>query len=316
MPRISSDSPDHFMVAQPKCPVCLNLADVYLRKDKQKFEGWCELCGDVTITLEACEKLRRLNKGHILSRYLAMHKPEPELIDIEHVDGILRETPTYTVLEKLDLALRELSTRAPQPGQFAALDCNRQYSLIHAANAEEARFYLQELEKAGYVDRCGSGSSAKMTAKGYQRLLEIEKGGRQSDIAFVAMWFDEKVDKLYADAIEPAIIGAGYKSLRMKELEHVNRIDDEIIAQIRRSRFMVADFTGQRGGVYFESGYMLGQGRNVFWMCEKSELEKVHFDTRQYNFIDYKNLEEARKRLFYRIMAVEGQGPNKTIDPQ
>ena len=136
----------------------------------------------------------------------------------------------------------------------------------------------------------GSGSSAKMTAKGYQRLFHIERAGRRSDIAFVAMWFDEKVDALYTDAIEPAILGAGYKALRIKDMEHVNRIDDEIIAQLRRSRFMVADFTRQRGGVYFESGYMLGQGRNVFWMCAKAELEKLHFDTRQYSFIRLQEL--------------------------
>jgi hypothetical protein len=253
MPRVPVDSTAHFTPAQPKCPVCSNPADVYLRKDQTKFEGWCELCGDVTITLEASEKLRGLNKGHVLSRWLATHQHEPELMDLEYVETFLKETPMYTVLEKLDLALSELSSRALQPGQFY--------------------------------------------------------------IALVAMWFDEKVDRLYADAIEPAILGAGYKSLRMKELEHVNRIDDEIIAQIRRSRFMVADFTGQRGGVYFESGYMLGQGRNVFWMCENSELEKVHFDTRQYNFINYKDLEEAKKRLLYRILAVEGEGPNKTVIP-
>lgn len=36
--------------------------------------------------------------------------------------------------------------------------------------------------------------------------------------------------------------------------EHANKIDDEIIAEIRRSAFLVADFTGQRQNVYFETG--------------------------------------------------------------
>jgi hypothetical protein len=56
---------------------------------------------------------------------------------------------------------------------------------------------------------------------------------------------------------------------------------------------------------------MLGLGRNVYWMCQKSELDKVHFDTRQYNFIDYESSEDARKRLYNRIMAIEGKGPGK-----
>lgn len=42
--------------------------------------------------------------------------------------------------------------------------------------------------------------------------------------------------------------------------EHSNKIDDEIIGEIRRSAFIVADFTGHRGGVYFEAGFAMGLG--------------------------------------------------------
>jgi hypothetical protein len=92
----------------------------------------------------------------------------------------------------------------------------------------------------------------------------------------------------------------------------VNRIDDEIIGQIKRSRFMVSDFTGQRYGVYFEAGLMLGLGRSVIWMCREEELSAgggLHFDVRQFNFIAYKSAAEARKRPYDRILAIEGEGP-------
>jgi hypothetical protein len=75
---------------------------------------------------------------------------------------------------------------------------------------------------------------------------------------------------------------------------------------------MVADFTGQRHGVYFEAGLMLGLGRSVVWMCRKEELSKeggLHFDVRQYNFITYESATEARKKLYDRILAQEGEGP-------
>src|SRR5712672_2679134 len=36
------------------------------------------------------------------------------------------------------------------------------------------------------------------------------------------------------------------------------RFGDEIISQIRRSKFLIADFTGRRGGVYFEAGLAMG----------------------------------------------------------
>ena len=93
MPRIPLDSAAHFITAQPKCPVCSNPADVFLRKDKKMFEGWCELCGDLTITVGASDKLRSMNKGHVLSRWLATHLHEPELIDNEYIEAILKKMP-------------------------------------------------------------------------------------------------------------------------------------------------------------------------------------------------------------------------------
>ena len=82
---------------------------------------------------------------------------------------------------------------------------------------------------------------------------------------------------------------------------------------IRRSRFVVADFTGQRGGVYFEAGYALGLGLRVIWLCRDGELKDVHFDTRQYNFLVWKAGEYAdlAKRLQNRIEATLGRGPIK-----
>ena len=50
--------------------------------------------------------------------------------------------------------------------------------------------------------------------------------------------------------------------MRIDQKEHLNRIDDEIIAEIRRTRFLVADCTqgetGPRGGVYYEAGFAHG----------------------------------------------------------
>jgi hypothetical protein len=88
---------------------------------------------------------------------------------------------------------------------------------------------------------------------------------------------------------------------------------------------MVADFTLQRGGVYFESGMMHGLGRNVIWMCHEDELktdeskskEGLHFDIRQYNFLTYSEPDEAiKKQLYDRILAIEGEGPLLTSESE
>ncbi len=128
------------------------------------------------------------------------------------------------------------------------------------------------------------------------------------------------MEAVWRNVIEPAIKEAGYKPFRIDREHHVNRIDDEIIGQVRRSRFMVADFTLQRGGVYFEAGMMHGLGRKVVWMCHESELtpEKgLHFDIRQFNFLTYSEPDEViKKQLYERILAIEGEGPLLTAEAE
>jgi len=225
------------------------------------------------------------------------------------VATIIADTPEYSVLEKLDRTLDAIVAKTSQPGQRSQFSSQNDYPLVYAASMDEAAFYVQQLAELGYVRQ--EAGIATVLAHGFQRLIEMQKSGRASALVFVAMWFAASMDDIYDNAIEAAIRDTGYKPIRVDRVEHVNRIDDEIIGRIRASRFMVADFTGHRQGVYFEAGMMLGLGRTVIWMCKDEELAASHFDTRQYNFINYKSADEARKRLRDRITAIEGAGPGK-----
>ena len=108
--------------------------------------------------------------------------------------------------------------------------------------------------------------------------LEIEQGQKrdQSKTAFAAMWFDKKMDRAY-QAIEAAVTSCVYKCLRISDKQHNN--------EIRKSKFLIADVTGQRHGVYFEAGSAMARSMPVIWCCHSDDLKNVHFDTRQYNHI-------------------------------
>lgn len=93
------------------------------------------------------------------------------------------------------------------------------------------------------------------------------------------------------------------KTLHMDLKEHNEKICDTIIAKIRKSRFMVADFTGLRGGVYFEAGYALGLGLPVIWTCKNDHKDELHFDTRQYNHILWIDESDLYEKLRRRIEA-------------
>jgi nucleoside 2-deoxyribosyltransferase len=135
--------------------------------------------------------------------------------------------------------------------------------------------------------------------------------------AFVAMWFDASMSDAYTQGIAPGIVDAGYEPLRIDRKDHNNRIDDEIISEIRRSRFLVADFTsgddGPRGGVYYEAGFAHGMGIPVIFACRSGRFDKLHFDTRQYNHIGWTTPSELREALSRRISATIGDGPNRKL---
>jgi nucleoside 2-deoxyribosyltransferase len=129
------------------------------------------------------------------------------------------------------------------------------------------------------------------------------------------MWFNEATHAAYEKGIAPAVTEAGYSPLRIDNKEHVNKIDDEIIAEMRRSRFIVADFTCEpekvRGGVYFEAGFAMGLNVPVIWTCSESSRADLHFDTRQYNHIMWKDPADLHDKLLARIGALLGGGPLK-----
>ena len=71
-----------------------------------------------------------------------------------------------------------------------------------------------------------------LTAKGFEKLDELQSSNTHSQQAFVAMWFAPQLHDLYERGIEPAIRAAGYTPMRIDKKQHNNKIDDEIIAEI------------------------------------------------------------------------------------
>ena len=174
----------------------------------------------------------------------------------------------------------------------------------------DLRFHLGELVKGGYLEikdqAIPNYVEARLTLDGWRRVEALEQGAvDKPKQCFVAMWFSGQMEPVYKTAIEPAIQAAGYDAMQMAFLEHNDDINDRIIAEIRKSRFVVADFTGNRGGVYFEAGFALGLGKPVIWTCKRSFFEEhgVHFDTQARNHILWDEPADLRRALQARIEA-------------
>jgi hypothetical protein len=159
----------------------------------------------------------------------------------------------------------------------------------------------------------GGSETLHLTFKAWT-YIEDRRARQVSSIqGFVAMWFSPLMEVVYEKGFALAIRESGYQPMRIDRKEHINKIDDEIIAEIRRSRFLVADFTSEpnqpRGGVYFEAGFALGLNIPVVWTCREDLVEQLHFDIRQFNQIVWTDPEDLHQKLKNRIGAVLGDGP-------
>lgn len=224
----------------------------------------------------------------------------------------LLNSPDPSVEDKLGQLLAYLAKRSKSPGKTVFFDYFNDGSIMCARDSEEASFLFESLGHLGLIQLAGeildkTGQGCRVTTAGWSELARRERDGADSNDVFVAMPFDSGSVEA-GNAIADAVVAANYKPVRMDQVEHLNRIDDEILARLRTSKFLVVNLTGKNPGAYFEAGFMLGLGRPVVWVCSVEDIDKVHFDTRQYNIIDYESSEDLRHRLQLRIEAVIGKG--------
>ena len=196
-------------------------------------------------------------------------------------------------------------------------------------STDDGLFLLQFMVEEKYLEKQNSVPNYRLTYNGWKREGDLTGTDSLTSTAFVAMWFSTSMDSAYSDGFKLGIEDAGYEVVRIDRKQHNNKIDDEIISEIRRCKFVVADFTSElvnrkrqdgtnyidthaRGGVYFEAGLAKGLGKEVIW-CAKSDVidaNVLHFDTRQFAHIRWSDESDLRQQLSQRITSTLGFGPN------
>ena len=315
------------------CPVCLTKdAAVKTHPTKDAKQVTCAQCGDYTIGGSAFVNLKSIKQELRWKVSAWVREYLPDIVTSHDVAQSL-VAPTPTIVRRADRMLRWIHAIFP-PGKKFSVDSLGRWeayknppgsrgiiiggSLVSSPlvpigwnrDIDEMRFMVTEVlcnEMGLLVSQ--NNNEYQVSPKG---LLYLEgRSDEVSSIGFCAMWFSEEVTPLWTQVIEPAIRSSGYEPMRIDSKQHNGKIDDEIMASIRSARFVVADFTGNRGGVYYEAGFAHGLGLSVIFMCR--EGDELHFDVRQYNCIFWKpgELLQAQERVKNRILATLGQGPLK-----
>ncbi len=285
------------------------------------YRAKCRRCGEYLITdLALCAEpepfvKERLHLISAVSRWRSQKgnwlQIKEKLLDerSEFESKILSVCPR-NVEEKMDGILRYIAEKSSYPGQIITIDMNCDYPLFYCEGYKELDFYLSHLERNLLLLRNHIGNDIMelvLEAEGWKRVEELAKPNIESKQAFVAMWFDEELKSAYSKGIAKLKEDTDFSMLRIDMREFNDKICDKILAEIRRSRFIIADVTGHRQGVYFEAGFAMGLGLPVIWTCREDEIDACHFDTRQYNHITWKDADELHQKLKDRILATIGK---------
>jgi hypothetical protein len=299
-----------------QCPLCKNRdCKSFPCTDRNSTAYECENCGKFILTAQASSAIgadgwklavyviEQNRRGNTPAFYSLPTEAQAGSVGI---DTVIEMFPK-SVTERLDRALINLASITTMLGQRLMIRPQETFPLILAQNTVEAWFVLQQFEQEGYIKgkTISFPTEVSLTAKGLNRVADLQRGlfGPFNKQAFVAMSFDNTLDEAWIHGLKLGIEDCGYEALRVDRKQHNEKICDVIIAEIRKSKFLVADFTLHRNGVYFEAGMMMGLGRPVIFTCHKDDLDKAHFDTRQYNHIEWETPIELREKLKSRIQA-------------
>ena len=306
------------------CPVCkFNGAQVLTEGDGVCVR--CPRCGSFSMTGTMVSTAVNEKDRFIVSAYLRdreLRNMPPLIINSSAAaplqskspdgsygigwDSIVSQGIPQSIAEKIDRTLCNLS-RMAQASKWIKIRSEIDWVVAYAEDVDGWQFIMRQLQEDKFVEMDLVNSAIRITPKGWNRVADIERGAaalryRQ---AFVAMWFDDSMGQAWNTGFKPGVEeGTGIKAARVDLKEHNDKICDVIIAEIRKSSFLIADFTGNRGGVYFEAGFAKGLGIPVIFSCQKGKWEKkLHFDTRQYNHIIWETPEDLKNKLQNRIRA-------------
>jgi hypothetical protein len=148
----------------------------------------------------------------------------------------------------------------------------------------------------------------RLTMPGWQRYHQLKKRDVDSRAAFMAMKFgDPLLNKAVDECFRPAVDRTGFLLRLLTDNQCAGLIDDQLLAAMLASRFIIADLSHGNQGAYWEAGFGEGLGLPVIYTCETTKWaeSKTHFDTNHMVTIiwDPADLQKAQNLLTATIRA-------------
>jgi len=155
-------------------------------------------------------------------------------------------------------------------------------------NAQIVDSLLNEIASRGFlnVSRQNDYVFTTITLKGLDYYNGIV-GTIDSNICFVAMKFGEGDDKRNMNDFFNTVIKPTVDSVKPFEAKIVSsdrtgdKICDKIIADIRKSKFLIVDLTHSNNGAYFEAGFAHALNKEIIYICERKWFQDGHYNVKE-----------------------------------
>jgi len=284
--------------------------------------------------------VERLRLSHTIRKATDAHgRFAEELLNYETIKPVLERHPLPDPFDQADLLIDGIARRCSSFGEFTPEECVDAWAArIGLMGAHELKTMYADLEPLIRQKGLGAAKSAtpgdlhtkaaslSLTKEGWERARELRKQRGPGNQAFVAMWFHSEMNATFDDGIAPALLDTGHQPYRVDRAAHNNKIDDELVAEIRRSNLLISETTGARNSTYWEAGFAAGRETPVIWCCNESWqgyvldalpngsavpvprackwTDVLAFDTRQNPFIFWTRPADLKEKLTARIRAL------------
>jgi hypothetical protein len=295
------------------CPICHN--DANSEQGSRFADIKCVRCGRFLVSLS--EGMPSVTSPDQMVRLSGWVREQNAADNVPIITSdVLKRVASMPLPRYRDRALKALKVIAKKhpwlDGRTLQATVTNDLEIVavsYSADPSEVGTLLHVLKDQGLLDLGATGMFC-LTVPGLLAVEAMSSPNSASAQGFVAMDFAENMRDAWTNGFDPGIRAAGFAPTRIDSKDYIGGITDEIMSEIRKSRFVIADYTGQKSGVYFEAGFALGLGLTVIPTCRADEIKNLHFDIRHLNTLPWNTPSDLADNLAKRIRAVIGTGPN------
>jgi len=331
-------------VKNGKCPFCKEPARFW--STRPTLHGFdCAICGQFFVSGELHEALTKIELGpellNCISENIVSNTPtgkfpiitswhlareaRPENLAADITVKRFEDFASLPIIhsDKPEALLMLAAAKVEMAGPFSETTLTfRDLYQLKINGVKELHEWRKVLEESNLllsrIDLMPEGLhsiSFRVSPAGWERVFSKRRSVNSKKV-FIAMQFSwgealTETKTFFIEAIKLGCKDCGYEAELVSDQHHLDQITDRIVAKIKSARFVIADFTFNNRGSYYEAGLARGLGIPVIHTVMKghtadpSDKEKrLHFDIQQINYLEWSNPAEVRERLRDRIMAV------------